>query len=107
MNTWAKAKKTADKAKDESEDNLSDNHKPLPKKNRKMRRGSDALNLLQEQGEREEERRLEELKYRREMAAIEAKRQDLLQQYLQMQQQQIQQMQTMVLPIVYRITRTD
>jgi len=65
------------------------------------------MNLLQEQGEREEERRLEELKYRQEMAAIEAKRQDLLQQHLQMQQQQIQQMQTMVLPIVYKITRTD
>ena len=61
MNTWAKAKKTADKAKDESEDNLSDDDKPLPKKSRKRRKGSDALNFLQEQGEREEERRLEEL----------------------------------------------
>jgi len=35
MNTWAKAKKTSDKAKDESEDNLSDEHKPLPKKKQK------------------------------------------------------------------------
>jgi len=38
---------------------------------------------------------------------IEAKGQDLLQQQLQMQQQQIQQMQTMVLPIVSKITKTD
>jgi len=72
MNTWAKAQKTADKAKDESEDNLSDDDKPLPRKSRKRQRGSDALNLLQEQGEREVEGRLEELKYRREMTAIEA-----------------------------------
>ena len=107
MNTWAKAKKTADKAKRESEDNLTDDDKPLPKKSRKRRRGSDALNFLQEQGEREEERRLEEFKYRREMAAIETKRQDLLQQQLQMQQQQMQQMQTMMLAIVSKITKTD
>ena len=43
--------------------------------------------------------------HRREMAAIEMKRQDLLQHELQIQQQQMQQMQTMMLAIVSKMSQ--
>ena len=104
LHTWSKTKK-AEKRKDDSDDNLSDDEQLAPKKSRKGRRGSDALKFLQEQSEKEEERKQEEMTHRREMAAIEMKRQDLLQQELQIQQQQIEQMQTMMLAIVSKMSQ--
>ena len=104
MHTWSKTKK-AEKRKDDSDENLSDNEQLTPKRSRNRRRGSDALKFLQEQSEKEEKRKQEEIKHRREMAAIEMKRKDLLQQQLQMQQQQMQQMQTMMLAIVSKMSQ--
>ncbi|KAK2549577.1 hypothetical protein P5673_029966 [Acropora cervicornis] len=95
LHTWSKTKK-AEKRKHDSDENLSDDEQLTPKKSRKKRRGSDAIKFLQEQNEKEEERKQEEMEHRKDMAAIEMKRQDLLQQQLQMQQQQMQQMQTIV-----------
>ena len=95
LHTWSKTKK-AEKRKHDSDENLSDDEQLTPKKSRKRRRGSDAIKFLQEQNEKEEERKQEEMEHRKDMAAIEMKRQDLLQQQLQMQQQQMQQMQTIV-----------
>ena len=104
LHTWSKTKK-AEKRKDDSDDNLSDDEQLTPKKSRKRRRGSDALKFLQEQSEKEEERKQEEMTHRREMAAIEIKRQDLFQQELQIQQQQMEQMQTMMLAIVSKMSQ--
>ena len=41
------------------------------------------------------------------MASLEAKRQDLIQQQLQMQQQQMQQMQTLMLAVVSKLNQND
>ena len=106
MHTWSKAKK-ADRAKDKSDDNLTDEETGVPRKSRKRRGGSDALKFLQHQGEGEEERKQEELKYRREMASIEMKRQELLEKQMNMQHQQMQQMQTMMLAIVSKMIKSD
>ena len=85
LHTWSKTKK-AEKRKDDSDDNLSDDEQLTPKKSRNRRRLSDALKFLQEQSEKEEARKQEEMKHRKEMAAIEMKGQDLLQQQLQIKQ---------------------
>ena len=90
----------SEKRKDNPDDNLSYDEQLTPRKSRKRRRGGDALKFLQEQGEKGEERKQEEMKHRREMSAIERKRQDLLQQQLQIQQRQMQQLQTIMLAMV-------
>ena len=57
--------------------------------------------------EKEGEARREDIAHKREMAFLEAKRQNLIQQQLQMQQQQMQQMQTLMLAVVSKLNQND
>ena len=125
MNTWSKGKGFKDQVSDEEESGKDEETSMASKVRRKRTRTSEALQFLQVRSEKEAEARKEEISFKKEMAekeaearrediahkcamaSLEAKRQDLIQQQLQMQQQQMQQMQTLMFAFVSKLNQND
>ena len=125
MNTWSKGKGVKDQVSDEEESGKDGETSMASKVRKKRRRTSEALQFLQVKSEKEADARKEEISFKKEMAekeaearrediahkcamaSLEAKRQDLIQQQLQMQQQQMQQMQTLMLSVVSKLNQND
>ena len=125
MNTWSKGKGIKDQVSDDEESGKDEETSMASKVRWKRRRTSKALQFLQVRSEKEAEARKEQISFKKvmaekkaearrediahkqEMASLEAKRQDLIQQHLQMQQPQMQQMQTLMLAVVSKLNQND
>lgn len=118
MNTWSKEKVVKDQVSDDEDSRKDEETSMASKVRRKRRTTREALQFLHVRSEKEAEARKEEISFKkemaekeaearredialkREMASLEAKRQDLVQEQLQMQQ-----MQTLMLAIVSKLNQ--
>ena len=118
MNTWSKEKVVKDQVSDDEDSRKDEETSMASKVRRKRRRTREALRFLHVRSEKEAEARKEEISFKKEMAekeaearredialkretaSLEAKRQDLVQEQLQMQQ-----MQTLMLAIVSKLNQ--